>query len=105
MDVVKEAVEEFFNGHATAGTTKSKLTDLSFPLNKGVLIRCPGGSDPVPNTAPVWIGGQNVTANSNAQTGGVPILPGDVLFIPIDKPSKLWVISTGNNQDVAWMGI
>jgi len=106
MDVTKESVEEFYNGHATVGLTRVKLTGtLSFPLNKGILLRCPGGTDPNPNSDPIWVGGAGVTADSAAGSGGMPMIPGDVLFIPIDRSDKLWVISTDTDQDIAWMGI
>lgn len=104
MEITKEAVRELQHGHATAGTIRSRLTELDFTVYKGVLVRCPGGSDPTPNTDPIWIGGAGVTADSGA-TGGIPILPGDAIFIPIDKPNFLWVVSTAADQDIAWMGI
>ena len=105
MEITKEAVRELFQGHKSVGTTRVKLTELDFTVNKGVLVRCPGTSDPVANTVPVWIGGSAVTANSAEGTGGIPILPGDSIFIPIDKPNLLWVVSSAVSQDVAWLGI
>lgn len=104
VDVAKESVGEVYNGHKTVGTTAVKLTDLSFPMLKGVLLRCPGGSDPVGNSVPVWVGGRGVTADS-AATGGVPILPGNSIFIPIERANLLWVVSSSADQDVAWLGI
>lgn len=105
MEVVKEAVREFVHGHQTAGTTRTRLTDLGFTVNKGVLLRCPGTNDPVPNDDPVWVGGAGVTADSTQGTGGVPIMPGDAMFIPVEQPMLLWVVTNNSDQDIAWLGV
>lgn len=105
MDVTKESVREFFNGHTPVGSERAKLTDYTGQLQKGVLLRCPSSADPGGgNTDPVWVGNTGVTADSGP-SGGIPILPGDAIFIPIEQASLLWVISTGEDQDIAWMGI
>lgn len=85
------------------GTTRAQLTANSIRTYKGVLIRSPGSADPTPNTGVIWIGGAAVTADSNSGTGGMPLTPGDSVFIPIDDPSKLYVISDTAAQDVAWL--
>ncbi|MEN6406094.1 MAG: hypothetical protein ABFC77_06435 [Thermoguttaceae bacterium] len=79
--------------------------DESIVCNKGVLLRTPGSVDPTPNAVCVWVGGACVTADSDGQTGGMPIPPGESLFVPIDDPSRLWVVSTDANQNVAWMAM
>jgi hypothetical protein len=103
VQINKESVHVVQHGHTVVGTTAAKLTQLNFSLEKGVLIRAPGGDDPNPNTDPVWIGGASVTADAGV-TGGVPLVPGASVFIPVDDPSVLWVISTASSQDVAWIG-
>lgn len=104
MEITKETIEVFGHGHAVVGTSPTKLVTYSVAALKGVLLRCPGSADPSGNTDPVWVGnGPNVTANSNVQNGGMPLLPGSAMFIPLDDPSKLWVISTAVDQDIAWM--
>jgi hypothetical protein len=70
---------------------------------KGVLLRAPGNSDPIPNTAPVYIGGKNVTINGET-TGGMALLPGESMFLPMSRPSALFVITTGE-QKIQWIGI
>lgn len=104
MEITKEAVRELHHGHVMAGVTRAKLTELGFTGYKGVLIRCPGVSDPGEgNDATVWVGGPGVTANSDTGTGGMPVNPGASLFVPLDQPNLIWVISTQASQDVAWM--
>lgn len=96
-------VSDLINGHIVVGTAAVQLT-LSIRVSRGVLLRCPGAEDPVPNTDPVWVGRANVTADSSA-TGGTPILPGGSLFIPVDDPGGVYVISTAPGQDVSWIGM
>lgn len=106
MFIDKETVDanSLRNGHTSVGTTPQKLSDLDTKVVKGILLRCPGSVDPVSNTAPVWIGGPAVTADSTA-TGGIPILPGSSMMVPLERLDSLWVVSTVNNQDIAWLGI
>ena len=33
------------------------------------------------------------------------LMPGRSIVIPVDDPSALFIISTAENQDVAWMGV
>lgn len=105
MEVVKEAVREFKHGHQVVGTTRIQLTPLEFMVNKGVLLRAPGTNDPSPNDDPVWVGGSGVTADNDEGTGGMPIMPGDAIFIPVERPMLLWVVTNNTDQDIAWFGI
>jgi hypothetical protein len=106
IEVVKQTspVKDLRFGHGVAGLAASKLTPNSVTLLQGILFRCPGSKDPTANTKPVWVGRSGVTADSSAN-GGMPVVPGSSLFIPIDDPSELWVISTLANQDYAWLGV
>lgn len=92
-------------GHKVVGTTAVKLTDLEFKFSKGLLVRAPGSSDPTPNTNCIWLGGAGVTADSDAETGGVPLAPGDSINLPVNDPTEIYAISDGAAQDVAWMGV
>lgn len=103
MDIGKETVNEFKHGHKAVGTTAVPMTILGFTALKGILLRCPGSADPDPNTAPVWVGGAGVSADNSEATGGLPILPGSTLFIPLDNPTQLYFVSTAGGQDIAWI--
>ena len=96
---------ELKHGHTAVGTTAAQLTNLSFKLDRGLLVRAPGPDDPVPNTAVVWVGRKGVTADSNTGLGGMPIPPGQSLVLPVDDPSLVWAVSTAAGQDLAWMGV
>jgi hypothetical protein len=104
-DIGKEAATNLGYGHCPVSTTTQRLSSVSASCQKGVLIRAPGVSDPVPNTACVWVGDARVLATSDDERGGMPIPPGESLFVPIDDPYRLWVVSTANGQDVAWMAM
>jgi hypothetical protein len=105
LHISKETSSILSNGHQTVGTTAVQLTTLSLQFARGVLLRAPGNNDPASNDAPIWVGRQGVLASSDLANGGMPIPPGESLFIPIDDPTKIWLISTDANQDVAWMGM
>lgn len=96
---------ELKHGHVVVGITPVPLTTLSFRLDRGLLVRAPGASDPVPNTAVVWVGRAAVAADSSVGRGGMPLAPGEALTLPVDDPSKVYVVSTAANQDLAWMGV
>jgi len=103
MYISHETAANLRYGHKSVDDTSQRLYDFSLPCLKGVLLRTPGAVDPVPNTVCVWVGDARVLASSNIANGGMPIPPGESLFIPIDDVSKIWVVSTVAGQDVAWM--
>jgi hypothetical protein len=94
-------------GHCLVGNVPTPIS--SQPLkrkNRGVLLHAPGPGDPRgANTDVVYIGGAQVTADRNAGTGGIPLLPGASLEIPIEDPQNLYGVSATAGQDVAWLGI
>jgi hypothetical protein len=93
-------------GHKVVGATAVQLTALSAEMRKGILLRTPGDSDPTPNTAPIWVGNNaSVTADSDPETGGMPLVPGAALEVPAQNAQDIWLISTAASQDVAWIGV
>jgi hypothetical protein len=107
MFEIKETspAKDLHHGHTVVGTVPVVLTNLNFVLVRGVLLRAPGASDLVPNTDIVFVGRRNVTADYDPGTGGLPLVPGAVMELPVDDPSQVYVVSGSPNQDVAWMGI
>lgn len=106
MEVVKESVNDLYHGHVTIGTTRKRVVQMDFSgMLKGILIRAPGSGDPIANTVPVWFGGTGVTADSICETGGMPLPPGECLFVPLEQLKSLYAISTADNQDLAWMAM
>jgi len=105
MDVNKEAVGTMFHGHRTVGIERVQLSNAKYDIVKGVLLRAPGSGDPTPNTHPIWIGGKQVTADSNEGTGGMALPPGESMFIPCDDIPALYAVSTAEGQDLAWLAM
>jgi hypothetical protein len=105
MDINKEAVGQLYHGHKAVGTGRVQLAIAKYEVVKGILLRTPGTNCPTPNTVPVWVGGKHVTADSNPGTGGIPLAPGESLFIPCDNITALYVVSTADGQDLAWMAM
>lgn len=100
-NVLVENASEVFHGWQTAGLTALQLRSDPLPfVAKGVLLKVPST-----NTNSVWVGNKNVTADTNATSGGMEIEPGEALFIPIDGIEKLWVISNAATQPVGWMAL
>lgn len=89
------------HGHTVVGTTAAQLASAKFSdVLKGVLVV----ADPA-NTVTVYIGREGVTANNNVDTGGIPLPAGASIFIPIEDPTSLFVVSGSAAQDVAWMAL
>lgn len=102
VDIDREISPRLVHGHTQVGTAVKKLFVLDLECFKGILLRAPGQFDPVPNTACVWVGGEFVTADS-VDTGGMPIAPGESLYIPVASSGRLFVVSTVEAQDIAWI--
>lgn len=90
-------------GHTMVGASAIALTDLAYPLQRGIHLRAPGAADPVPNAKCVWIGTNAAVTADSAATGGYPLAPGESIFIQISDPTLLWVISEIAGQDLAWL--
>lgn len=104
MEITKESTREFRHGWQTVGVDRVQITPLQLTPYKGILLTCPGTQyDEVGNSKPVWVGSAKVTANEDPGTGGLPIVPGSSMFIPLDKPDDLYVVSSAADQKIAWM--
>lgn len=54
------------------------------------------------NSAVLFVGQANVTANGNANTDGFPLLPGTQFTFPLDGPSGVFLIAGGSGTNKAW---
>lgn len=101
VNVQRDVAPEFVHGKKVIGTTAGQLTTFSRPSYKGVQLK----ADP-DNTGLVYIGSTpGVTADSAVATDGFPLEAGDPLFLPIDDPSKIYVIGTDADQGIFWIMI
>lgn len=97
--------DDLVYGHTSVGLTAVQLTTLSFKCSRGVLVRSPGPGEADANTDIIYVGKACVTADSDLRTGGFPIIPGGCLTIPVDDPSKIYVVAASPSQTLAWMGV
>lgn len=89
------------HGHTVVGTSPVPLTPNKFSeVYKGVLVVADTA-----NTVAIYIGRAAVTADNNVATGGIPLPAGTSIFIPIEDPTVLYVVSGSASQDAAWMVI
>jgi len=104
VEITKETVREMLHGWTTVGTSPVPITPLQLIPYKGILLFAPGTAYPGGgNSAPIWVGGPRVTADQNEGTGGTPIVPGSSLFVPLDKPDIIYVVSNAVTQKLSWM--
>lgn len=105
VKVSKSSVpNKVYNGHVTVGTAIVQFSAIMPKLVFGLVLRTPGRDDPVTNTAPIWVGGSNVTADSDIDTGGFPLLPGASLSLSVEDAEHLYFISTVADQSIMWIG-
>jgi len=88
------------HGHIPVGVAAIQLLSTKYDFRYGVTLY----SNPA-NTVNIWIGRAGVTADTNAVTGGFPIVPGASITIPISEMVNLYAISTVAAQDLAWIGV
>ncbi len=94
-----ETVNSFDHGRASSvGTTAAALTSNSTHAAKGVQLKAAAA-----NTAVVYVGNSDVTADSADATDGFPLQSSDSLFLPINDPSKIFVIASAANQKVFFL--
>jgi hypothetical protein len=91
-----ESLARFDHGRKSAiGTTAVQLTTTSAHAPRGVQIKAS-----VANSGTVYVGNSDVTAGSADATDGFPLGAGDALFLPIDDPSKVYLVGSAAGQIV-----
>ncbi len=88
------------HGHIPVGVAAAQLSAIKFNFRFGITLYASSS-----NAANIWIGKSGVTANTNAVTGGFPLVPGSSLILPVAEMQHIYAISTSTSQDLAWIGI
>jgi hypothetical protein len=105
-NIRKETIDKpLKNRVVIVGATAVPVNPFKFRFMKGIVLYAPGSNDPVPNTAPIWIGNVNVTADLEIETGGFPLVPGSQITLPVEYLTKLHAISTAADQHLLWIGV
>lgn len=90
MEIYQVTMTDFFVGHATATSTPQPIMAAGYSkIYKGVTVRCLTGT--------VYIGPHGVTAAS-----GFELPAGKELLIPIENPSKVYVVGDGT---YSWLAV
>ncbi len=97
----KETVRQYFNGQVKlAANTITKVIAIENEFYQGIILRCPGPTDAVPNTTEVWIGKAAVTDGD-----GMAIAPGETMSLPLESGENLYAVTATVNQVVAWVAM
>jgi len=80
-------------------TSAEQITATSFACKFGLTLRAP-----ITNTSILWIGNSDVTVGGTAATDGMPLYPGDSLFLPVTNSNIPYAIASANNQVIYWIG-
>lgn len=81
-------------------TTAEQITSTSFACKFGVTLRAD-----VTNTGTLYIGNSDVTVSGTAATDGIPLGPGDSLFLPVTNSNIPYAIASANNQKIYWVAV
>jgi hypothetical protein len=105
-NIEKETVDLLVQNRVViVGMTAGLINDFKFRFIKGIVLYTPGTLDPVPNTAPIWIGNAKVTADLEIETGGFPLVPGSQITFPTEYLKDLYAVSTTADQRLLWIGV
>ena len=99
MNITQETVDNFVVGHGGADASDKPIVAPGYARKayKGVYVRAATA-----NTIVIYVGNDNVTASD-----GYPLPAGEEVLIPIENPSKVFVVATPANncsQTVALSG-
>jgi hypothetical protein len=105
-NIEKETLEvPVQNKVIVVGITPVLVNPARFRFMKGVILYVPSQLDPVPNTAPIWLGNNLVTPDLAIDTGGFPLVPGSQITFPTDYLDGLFAVSTAADQHLIWIGV
>lgn len=81
-------------------TAAEQITATSFACKFGVTLRADTA-----NTGILYIGNSDVTVSGTAATDGIPLSPGDSLFLPVTNSNIPYAIASANNQKIFWIAV
>lgn len=81
-------------------TSAEQITSTSFACKFGLTLRASES-----NTGIIYIGNSDVTAGTTDATDGMPLSPGDSLFLPVTNSNIPYAIASANNQIIYWVAV
>ena len=96
-----ETVHGFDHGRkSSVGTSAVQLAATSYRAAKGVQIKADAA-----NSAAVYVGNADLTADTADATDGFPLAAGEGLFVPVDDVNKIYVRGGSSGQKVFWFAV
>jgi len=95
VSIARESSDHFTTGHGVAGAAKSQVATAEMLVDKYVEIKAD-----LANTNNVYVGIANVTT-----VIGYCLDAGELIRIPIDDLSKVWVIGGAAAQGYSWLAV
>ncbi len=96
IDTAVSVGSSFTNNVASVGTSAIQITTTSFTCSKGVTVTAD-----MSNTGTIFVGNSSSVTTST----GFSLEAGDALFLPIDNPTKVYVISDTASQKVLYVAV
>ena len=98
VDVVRDTVPaRGQTNNGTVGTSAAQLTGASEAvLYSGVLLKAEASNSDV-----IYVGFSDGVTSANGYILG----SGDVLPIPVEKATDIWIIGGAASQDYSWLGM
>ena len=98
-DIDRITVQSFKNGYLPVTTSATKIVSDNEvkKIYKGILLV----AHPA-NTDIIYVGAPTVTADTNPDTGGIPLSPDASVTLPISHAEILSAISTSGGQHLSW---
>ena len=100
VDIGIETASSFTNGATIIGTSAIQVIAPGRKVNKGVQLKSHVG-----NTATIFIGKKGVTALTDVNTDGLPLDPGEGIFIPVEDISLIYAIASAVSQRLTFIAI
>jgi hypothetical protein len=96
-----ETVHGFDHGRkSSVGTSAVQVASTSYRAAKGVQIKADAA-----NSAVVYVGNSDLTADTADATDGFPLAAGEGLFVPVDDVNKIYVRGGASGQKVFWFAV
>lgn len=91
---INETVATFDHGRKSSiGTSAVQINSSSLSLTKGMTVKASRN-----NTAPIYIGNSDVTADSADATDGFELYAGESIHVPASNQNAIYAISTAASQ-------
>lgn len=94
---MSNVVNEWRHGRKDVGATAERIATQQVGY-QGLMLTADST-----NTVPIYLGATpNVTADTDEDTGGVPLMPGSTKSFPLESPHLVFAIAASPDQGLSW---